>query len=177
MSKRLSLIFFSVVLGLCVGCGTNSQTPVQLSGTVTYKAQPLHGGNMTFHTADHGMINTTINRDGTYQVSLPAESMKVTIETESFDPDKIAPVYSTSTAGGKKTSREGENAMKSERMKAEGKGDGGGGGPSGSFGPPPKDELAKLFTKIPAKYKFKETSGFSLQLENGKQVKDFELTD
>ena len=176
MSKRLSLMFFSVVLGLCVGCGTNSQTPVQLSGTVTYKAQPLHGGNITFHTADHGMLNTTINRDGTYQVSLPAESMKVTIETESFDPDKIAPVYGTSIAGGKKASGGGENAMKSERMKAEGKGDGGGDG-SGSFGPPPKDELAKLFTKIPAKYKFKETSGFSLQLENGKQVKDFELTD
>jgi hypothetical protein len=58
-------------------------------------------------------------------------------------------------------------------MKAEGKG----GGEAGGFGPAPREELLKRYTKIPPKYAHKETSGFSLQLEAGKHVKDFELTD
>jgi hypothetical protein len=46
-----------------------------------------------------------------------------------------------------------------------------------SFGPAPREELLKRYTKIPQKYGFKETSGFTLQLDPGKHTKDFDLTD
>jgi len=180
MLKHLSVAFLIVLLGFCVGCGPKSQTPVRLSGTVTYKGNPLHGGNITFHTDNHGMLNTTINSDGTYKIDLPTGSMKVTVETESFNPEKFSPVYGPATAGGQKAGPGGgEAAQKGKRASMEGKGGGGGGGGGGSsFGPPPKEELAKLYTKIPAKYKFKETSGLSVQLETtGKEVRDFDLTD
>ncbi len=168
----LSVTIFAAV----IGCSKSGQTPVTLSGTVTYKGVPLKGGYMAFHTDNHGIINTTIDQDGHYEVKLPTDSIKVTIETESFNPDKTSPTYGPQTAGGNKASpAKGEAAMKSERMKAEGKGGGEGG--SGGFGPPPKEELAKRYTKIPQKYAFKETSGFTLQLDSGKHVKDYELTD
>lgn len=180
MAKLRAVLMSVVVIGVVVGCGAGgSQTPVDLSGTVTYKGEPLKGGYMAFHTDNHGIINTTIRSGGKYEIKLPADTMRVTIETESFNPNKAAaPTYGPETAGGSRAVRGappgGEMKGKAERMQAEGKG---GGPAAGGFGPAPKEELEKLYTKIPQKYAYKETSGFSLQLQPGKQTKDFELTD
>jgi len=172
MPKLLFLILPALAAGLAAGCGKQDSTPVQLSGTVNYKGAPLKGGNVTFYTDDHGAINTTINGDGTYQARLPAERVKVTVETESFNPDKNS---GGGKASGGKKNESAEAKAKQERMKAEGKS--GGSWTPGSFGAAPREVLLGLYTKIPQKYSFKETSGIAFDLEPGKHVQDIELKD
>lgn len=64
----------AIVVGLCsllsllAGCGSGE--PV-VTGTVSYKGQPLPGGNVYFVGADGTTREATIERDGSYKMTNP----------------------------------------------------------------------------------------------------------
>lgn len=182
--KLLKPLSFLVLVAAVVGCG-GSQTPAKLKGIVTYKGQPLPGGNMTFSSDSGGGGGATINSDGSYSVTdLPVGTISVAIDTESFNPDRSKiPSYGdkkeknsgSRPAAGSKVPEGGESGMQAMRRKAEGVGGGGAGG--GGFGPASAEDLAKMYVKIPSKYSDKRTSGLRVEVTRGVNEKNFELTD
>jgi len=171
----------ALAIGLVVGCSGGNKNSASISGKVTYKGQPVPGGNVVFLSED-ATFNAALSKDGSYEVTnVPPGNMKVIIDTEVVNPAKNDP----SKYGAKMKGAGGQAAakmakMSEERWKAEGKGSSGGGDSSeggGLFGPPPKEELMKMYMKIPSKYSHPSTSGLTVNLEAGKQTKDFDLTD
>jgi hypothetical protein len=156
MSKfRLGLLV-ALVLGLVAGCAKNPQAPAKVSGSVTYKGNPVTAGNVTFHSQDKGSYNTSLSPDGTYKITdVPKGELVVTVETESANPDKKTPDYGR----GKGSKMYAERMAKEKAM----------GSPMG--------QPAGKYLKIPAKYATPKDSPLKVTLEAGKQVKDFELTD
>jgi hypothetical protein len=143
----LALSLLAVVLVL--GCGGNPNAATSVSGKVSYKDAPVTGGTMHFKHADGGMLTTTINSDGTYQLSgIPPGKYLVTIETESLNPEKKAQY-----GGGRGKMREGPRPQIASSA------------PTGTY------------VKIPAKYASEQNSGLDISLDKGKQTKDFPLTD
>lgn len=138
------------------------ETPPKVKGVVTYNGKPLHGGNIIFYS-DEGAYASTIQSDGTFQLSdLRPGTMTVTIETEAFNPDIGVP------ASGAKKGPKGDGKTPKGGPEAP---------PGGGFGPAPKDELRKLYLKIPAKYADKRTSGLRVEVTRGENTQHFELTD
>lgn len=180
----LRTALFAALLLAIIGCG-NNPTPAKVKGTVTYKGQPLPGGTMTFAFDTGGGYSTAIQSDGAYSaVDLPLGNVVVSIETESFNPDKSnTPSYGdpkSKNSGGKKVGSGtkvppgGEDGMRKMRMEQEGVAPGGG---KGGFGPASPEDLAKLYVKIPTKYNNKLTSGLRMEIVRGLNEKNFELTD
>jgi hypothetical protein len=143
----------SLLVPFClVVCGCSSKvgsTPASLSGTVSLNGTPLKGGTITFHPKEGGVYPTYIKEDGSYSIaSLPVGEVAVAIETESLNPNKAKMVY------------------------------GGGRGPVAGPQPdnapePPKGE----YVKISPKYADPKTSQLSVNLNKGKNVQTFDLTD
>jgi hypothetical protein len=160
---RLGLLFL-LLLGLVAGCRSSSQTPGRITGRVTYNGQPVKAGNITFHSEDKGSYNSSLSLDGSYEVTdLPTGPMIVTVENANFNPDKKIPAYPGKGGKGKGA------AMDAERMAAEVR--------PGAGGPMTKEEMAARYVKIPAKYADPKKSDLTITITNGKQSKDFELTD
>jgi hypothetical protein len=153
---RARLIFGAlVILAVAVlGCSKNSIAPAKVSGSVSYKGQPIKGGTMQFHGPDGVAYNALLSSDGTYTATdIPEGELVVTIETESANPAK-------------KTAAQGPDAAK--RMS------GGQKAPEGrGSGPDP----VQFYTKIPAKFANAKTSPITVTVKSGRQVKDIELTD
>jgi hypothetical protein len=157
-----------------VGCqsGGNNQFPAKVSGKVTYNGALVTGGTITFHGGDGTPYEEAITPEGTYKfVNLPEGTMTVTIETESFNPNKKQEAYRS--GGG------GQAAMYA-------KSGGGGGGrvdKSAPKGGAPKSPYlgepsgGPVYVKIPDKYRDKAKSGLSVTLKKGDQTQNFELTD
>jgi hypothetical protein len=176
MFKLRIALFAALVIGLALGC-EGKRYQGKLTGKVTYKGQPVKGGNITLIAESGGLYNASISSDGSYEfVDVAEGNMKVTIETETVNPNKDVPKYGAGRkSGGAAGKRE---KMASERRAAEGKGGGGGEEQvAGAWGKPPTEELAKLYVKIPAKYGHPQTSGLTVTIERGNQTKNFELTD
>jgi len=149
-------------VGLLAGCSPSSSVPSRISGSVTYKGQPVTAGLVTFHSENMGSYKAPLAPDGTYQASdLPLGNMVVTVETESANPDKKAPDY----AGGGKAGKMYEERLAAEKKSSMGS-------PMGPGGPPPGK-----YTKIPAKYSNSKSSPLTVTLTAGRNVKDFDLTD
>ena len=69
-----------LVLVLAAGCGGPFTAPV--SGTVTYKGNPLPGGTVTFIHPDGRVGYGTIHEDGTYSISAaPGGDVKCIVQT------------------------------------------------------------------------------------------------
>jgi hypothetical protein len=165
LKVRFGLIGALVLLVL-VGCANRSQAPARISGRVTYKGQPVKAGNITFHTAENTPFPSSLGTDGSYEiVDMATGPMTVTVETESMNPEKKAQSYPTrgNPAGSKAA------AMDAMRIAAEKE--------SGGGGPMSKEEMAARYVKIPEKYSSPKTSGLTVNISNGRQSKDFELTD
>jgi hypothetical protein len=157
---RLTLLVL-LAPGLVAGCN-RSKTPSKVTGTVTYKGQPVKAGNIVFHSEDMGSYPGTLSPEGTYEiVDLPAGNMTVTVETESVRPDQKTTGYPRGRAGK-------AAAIDNERLAAEGM--------AGSAAAANK-EAAERYVKIPKKYADAKTSPLKVTLEAGKQVKNIELTD
>jgi hypothetical protein len=153
MQKVRLGLFVALALLAAAGC-RNSPTPAKVSGRVTYKGQPLKGGEVAFHS-DQGTYRGSLSEDGAYEMTdLPAGEFTVTVNTEFLNPAKKAPAY----GGGR------GDATTKERLKA-------------GFGPPNPDSQRAQYTKIPKKYASVEASGLKATLGKGKQTKDFELKD
>lgn len=66
MSFRAFAIFPILLL---LGCGSSSLDAIPVTGTVTYRGQPLIGGTVSFHPAGGGQgrpANARINPDGSF---------------------------------------------------------------------------------------------------------------
>jgi hypothetical protein len=164
MPRIRSALFLAlaVAVGLAVGC-KKSNVPASVSGKVTYKGGPVKGGNIAFHTEEGQAYRGSLNEDGSYSVtSIPAGDMKVTVETESFNPEKAAPAYPRGGGAGP--------AMDAKRLQAERK--------MGVKGPPTKEELAAKYVKIPKDYSDPKKTKLTVTLGRGRQSGvNFELKD
>lgn len=156
----LTLSFFLVI---SLGCSPSSKTPTTVSGKVTYKGQPVTGGNIAFHPpageatqGASGSYGFALNPDGTYiAVGLPAQEMVVTIDTESLNPNKPKAEYS-------KGKENPGDEYKKQMMKR---------------GAVPDVADTSKYVAIPKKYADKKTSPLKKTLTGGKNTLDFELTD
>ncbi len=174
-----------LVVGLAVavaGCsGANS--PAKVKGTITYKGQTLKAGIVYFMCEQGGQYEAAIKSDGSYQFTdLPKGNVKVLVSTETFNPDQKPLVYTQQAKQYSKGLAKGYgeyNATVGQGEHAGAKAPEGkkaGDAPAG-LTKEQKEELAKVFVKIPAKYAAEKTSPLTITLEGGSQTKDFDLTD
>ena len=172
----VTVTIFSLLL-IALGCSSDKKSKV--TGSVTYKNAPVPGGNLTFSSDSGGSYSSPIQQDGTYLITdIPAGTYTVTIETETVNPDRAAPAYGT---GKEKAAPSGAKQLAGKMEKAsneyaEKMGKGGGGGDD-SFGPAPREELLKRYTKIPIKYADKRISGLTAEVGTGSAKIDFPLSD
>jgi hypothetical protein len=151
------LVFGVVVLG-CSPSGPRANARV--SGSITYKGQPVKGGVMKFVTPEGTAYNALISPDGTYAANdIPPGELIITVDTEAINPGKSGPVMKGSEAAAR--------AKESRSMQKRPGGPGGGGAE-----PPPN-----IYVKIPAKYANSKTSPLTLEVKPGRQVHNIELTD
>jgi hypothetical protein len=148
----------ALFLGLAAGCSRNPQAPAKISGRVLYNGNPVPGGTITFHSEGKGSYSRELAEDGTYELAdIPTGTLTVTVDTEQLNPKKKPPDY-----GGM------GNKMYAERVAAEQK-----------MGRTiaPKGESREKYVKIPLKYSSSKTSPLTVDIQSGRQVKEFDLTD
>jgi hypothetical protein len=151
------LVMTALEVGLIVGCGddTGLETRYPVSGTVTYKDQPLEKGQISFIPADPTSklrpANGTIV-DGRFTLTTASEGdgafpgkYKVSITSLDIDDSKVIATIQKY----------------------------GGGGRQGEIG----KAAAKAKTLIPAKYQSSEMSGLTATVEAKSNSFKFELTD
>ncbi|MCI0641665.1 MAG: carboxypeptidase-like regulatory domain-containing protein [Gemmataceae bacterium] len=153
-TNLVSIVFFVALFLVITGCSSdrNPNAPSSVSGRITYKGNPVPAGSVTFHSKEKGNYNAELGSDGTYQIiDLPADTMIVTVETESANPKKKAPEY-----GGGKGADDYKKRLAIEK---------------------PMKQTVQEYVKIPTKYSSPKTSPITITLDRGRQLKDFELTD
>lgn len=152
MTRAHSLcgLFLLLTIGL-LGCSGNSHAPARVSGSVSYKGQPIKAGKMQFHTPDGVAYDAQISSDGTYTATdVPVGELVITVETESLKPK----------AG------KGKDAEKRAGMVQKPP-------PGVASAPAPAD----YYIKIPEKYSNAKTSPLTLNVSRGRQVHNVDLTD
>ncbi len=83
-AKAGLLVLFVLAIS---GCGIGGKPTGTVTGTVTYKNEPVTAGMVTFITADGQSATAPIGADGSYDASgVPLGSVKVTVTTPSAGP-------------------------------------------------------------------------------------------
>jgi hypothetical protein len=154
------LVCCSILSGLILssfGCKPVGAIKNEVSGKVTYKGAPVTGGTLTFIGQNNYMLPCEIASDATYHATNAAIGpCKVTIETESVkivDPDELDKAKKTMS----KAEYDKYAAAMQESMK----------NPPGG----------RIYVKIPKKYADAKTTTLAYDVAEGKQVKDFDLSD
>ncbi len=168
--KRAS-VFLTAATLLAMGCGGPKAT---ITGTVTYKNQPIHEGNIVFTPESGGRPISAIIKDGKYTAEkVPTGPAKVTV-TSMYMKGGV-----TNTFAAKKGAAKGGGGGAPELTKKIG-------GPPADAPLPPEarammerrssmaDE-SKKGVKIPDHYADPERSGLTYTVEAGQQTKDFKL--
>lgn len=156
ITNRFALLLLLPLSLVVLGCGSSKKPVARLSGSVKYNGTLVKAGTITFTAKGEsgeagGIYLATIEPDGTYSTSqVPAGEFTVAIETESANPDRAKKEYGNK---GKMTSSPRPDYAQAAET------------PKGAY------------VKIPDKYKDAKKSGLSVSLTNGKNTKDFELTD
>jgi hypothetical protein len=136
------------------GCAKNPHAPAKVSGSVSYKGNPVKGGTIQFYGSDGAAYSCQISPDATYSVTdIPEGELVVTVETESINPARKAAV------GGK----DYERRMSTMQP------------PPPDRAPPPASQLQGFYVKIPEKYGNSKTSPVTVVIKSGRQVRDIEL--
>jgi hypothetical protein len=167
-------------IGLCVGfavalVGCSKSGPSsRLTGTVTYKGEPVKAGTIYLVYEQGGQYEAAIRQDGSYQFGdLPTGNVKVLIDTETFNPEQKPKSYTGYAKGMAKGF--------SEYNATVGKGEKASGDKPGSstviLTKEQKEELAKVYVKIPRKYASEKTTTLTTTIEPGSQTRNFDLTD
>jgi len=158
---RRFVLLLPLLVVIAFGCGrSNKRDPSIASGKVTYKGQEVSAGTITFHPVSQkegGGFGFPLGPDGYTAVSLPAEEMVVTVETESANPKTPKPTYGQ---GGQKG---GQNDYR-QKMQEKGV-------------VPEASGSSGTYVKIPKKYDDKKTSPLRATLTPGKNNLPFELKD
>src|SRR5262249_50745425 len=141
LKARLLLAGLLLLTVTLVGCADNNpNAPARISGSLTYKGQPIKAGTMAFHTPDGVSYKANLSPDGTYSATdIPVGELVATVETESINAKK--------TAGG-------ANAAAYQRAGA------------GQQQPPPGVAAAPVgeYIKIPGKYANPKTSPLTVKI-------------
>lgn len=148
-------------LAIASGCGHSKRDPSVASGKVTYKGQEVSAGTITFHPVSQQEgpgLGFPLTAEGYTAVSLPAEEMVVTVDTESVNPNRPKPTYGQR---GKKGA--GNNDYRQKMME------------KGAV--PQETGNAGSYVPIPKKYADKKTSPLRATLTAGKNDLPFELKD
>lgn len=166
---QAGLAFAALAVGIA-GCNTDHTGPSsKLTGKVSYNGQPVKAGSMWL-IFDQGKYNCPIRDDGSYSfLDIPNGTAKVVIDTEPFNPDQRPPVYQKAVAAK-------QNKMYGEYDRAMGKAteeD----VRSPGLSKAEKEKLAKVYVKLPKKYTSEKTTDATVNVLQGEQVKDIELTD
>jgi hypothetical protein len=151
-----------------VGC-TSSSAPGKVRGTVTCNGQTVKAGTVYLMYDEGGQYRAEIKSDGSYQFTdLPIGKVVAVVDNQAFNPEQKPQVY------GQKQKQIAKGVAKNinEYDAAMGKG---GEGPG--LAKEKKDELAKVYVKIPKKYTSEKTSPLAFTVARGSQTKDLELTD
>ena len=154
--------FFCLVLvcgmGSMQGCSKSSSKANELgslSGKVTYKGNPLTGGNLILKSKDKGDTVIRINGDGTYEgTAIPQGEYPIAIDTE--------PVKMWLEQKGNIFKFDPKDIDKIKNQKT----------PPTEFADPFK---GMVYVEIPKKYANPQQSGLSVVIKEGKQQKDFPL--
>jgi hypothetical protein len=141
-------------LVLAIGCDkANPHAPASVTGKVTYKGNPVTAGTVTFNPNSEGPFSSaSLNEDGTYTINeAPAGDFTVTVDTESFNPDRKKATYGPGGAG------------------------------AGATSPPPAGVKTATptgkYVKIPKKYSDPKASPLTAKLGAGKQTVNFPLEE
>ena len=163
------------VAGLA-GCGKSGPS-AKVSGKVTYKNEPVKAGLIYFKSPDQGEYNCNLREDGTYVFGdMPPGTYTVVVDNETWNPEQSTPDYVKSKGGKKIAEKIAKGNDEYNKMVGGGEFAKGGGG-AATTGPANKEDLARLYVKLPKKYSHPQTSGLKYTVTDGTQVKDFDLTD
>jgi hypothetical protein len=151
---------------LAPGCSrTRNQgvTGGTVGGKVTYKDAPVTGGDIVFLGKENNKFTVPIAADGTYLVvGLPVGDMVVTISTESLNPKPDDKKFKDP-----KTQKQSKGVVGADFLKQK----------LGVANTNAPAAAEKKYVKIPAKYASPQTSPLVYSVVEGKQTKDFVLTD
>jgi hypothetical protein len=148
-----------LALAACSGCGSRSGRAYpmgEVSGTVTYKGQPISQGKITFIGTAAGDSATGQIIDGKYSLpNAPAGKCQIEIHIQTEEN-----LYAVSP--------QQEKMMKAQMAKMRAQG----------MQVPDEKELKRARKNpvdLPAKYKTAKSSGLELDVQTGKQTKDWDL--
>jgi hypothetical protein len=169
---------FRIALVVClaaavVGCSRSNRA--SLTGTISYKGQPVKAGTVYFKYEQGGQYQSDLKPDGSYQfMDVPPGNVKVLVDTETFNPEQRPQSYKAkqmSRAYDKGLNEYDAVMAKNRAAKKD----------AAAEAPPlpqeRKEALAKVYVKIPKRYTSEKTTPLTYTVEPGRQVKDFDLTD
>lgn len=161
------------------GCGGNRAT-ARVSGTVTYKGQPLKGGTVSFLPSDGGAYTAAIAEDGTYATTnVTTGEMTVTVSTSHLNPKAEKQEYGAGKSGKKAPAggRVPSKAMVAKEKSGIAKQNDQMAKALGLKINPGAAEQAGRYTPIPAKYSKIDESPLKAKISSGDNKFDFDLTD
>ncbi len=170
----LLLAIFAMTLVVCGCAGKNDSDRVQLTGKVSYKGNPVTGGDVTLHPMSPSKgtpTNLKIGADGILTITgVDPGEYKMVINTDSVKAAGSGPAPSLPGKGSSDTVKAPPSGMPQPPKDLAGSGSG------------PKIESTNtskqpVFVAIPTKYKAVGTTPLTITLVKGKQEKDFELVD
>ena len=93
--KGRPFFFLPVLLAVVLGCSQrNPNAPATVTGSVSYKGEPLTAGSVSFHLKDGANFSAGITSDGTYTAAqVPAGEAVITVETESANTNRPQMTY------------------------------------------------------------------------------------
>jgi hypothetical protein len=180
MKKRhVKLALVLAAAAALAGCSKSGPVS-RVTGSITYKGQTLKAGAVFLVFDKGGEYHTGIKSDGTFQfIDVPTGQAKVLVDTETFNPEGQPKSYVKSMQG--KQYAKGMAKQYSEYNAMEGKGGSSGGGKgadaNASLTKEQKEELAKVYVKIPSKYSSEKTSPLYYEVESGSHNVTWELKD
>ncbi len=167
--KIVSAAFLVFSMTVVSGCGGGAKFS-SVSGIVTYQGNPLKGGTLTFISDSSGTYKCQIVEGGSYSITdIPLDTYGVTIDTDSLNP-----AHKASLGKGEGDLKDQRSKMNKQYMDAMAQG---GADTAKNIYGGTKEQMAKVYTKIPAKYLSRATSGQQIELLTAVTVKNFELTD
>ena len=167
-ARVLAGLGMALLFPVLSGCGPGIG---KVSGKVTYKGQPVPGGQLLFRPADpqQNAVPVTLDEEGRYSAVLPTGEVTVSVDNRDREPR-------ASFGGGVPA---GIPLTPEARAKL-------GKGKAAAPAPPPDkpvesadaaSEPSGRYVRIPEKYYMAETTDLKFTVKGGDQTQDFELTD